>query len=75
MTIGEVKDKTPEYFEGEVVHKGQVVSKVYGNYCGYMDFDGKRYWDFREMDTFWKEYGPIPEKDMLASDSTFRADL
>ena len=27
---------------------GRKVSEVHGNYLGFMDFDGKRYWDMRD---------------------------
>jgi hypothetical protein len=26
---------------------------MYGNYCGYVDFDGIRYFDLRKKDQFW----------------------
>ena len=35
---------------------GVVVSEIYGNYMGFVDFDGKRYWDLREM----TNYEPVP---------------
>lgn len=47
--IGKVKKRTQEYFEGAVFHKDQKVSDVFGNYAGYMDFDGIRYYDLREI--------------------------
>lgn len=28
--------------------KDNVVSKLYGSYLNYIEFDGKRYWDVRE---------------------------
>jgi hypothetical protein len=50
VTIGKVKKRSQEYFEGEITHKGKVISQVFGNYCGYIDFDGVRYWDQREIE-------------------------
>ena len=32
-----------------IVYKGnKVVSKFGGNYLGFIDFDGRRYWDVRD---------------------------
>lgn len=75
VTIGKVKKKSQEYFEGSITHKGQHVCEVYGNYCGYIDFDGVRYWDNREVDKVWKEYTPLPQDKILPSDSIFRKDV
>lgn len=74
ITIGKVKKKSQEYFEGTIEHKGKVISNVYGNYCGYIDFDGVRYWDHREVDQVWQEYTPLPKDKVLPSDSIFRVD-
>ena len=60
------------------------MSELYGNYMGYIDFDGKRYWDVREM----QNYDPveIPKSELtlteiegsfpvvLPSDATLRKD-
>jgi hypothetical protein len=43
-----VRGKTQDYFTGAIL-KGQTkVSDIRGNYMGFIDFDGKRYWDIRE---------------------------
>ena len=47
--IGKVPKKSQEYFEGAILKSGQIVSKTFGNYCGYMDFDGVRYFDLRDI--------------------------
>lgn len=47
ITIGKVKKKPSDYFDGEIKVNGQVKSKVYGSYLGFIEFDGLRYWDFR----------------------------
>lgn len=31
------------------MQKGKSVSKFYGTYCGFLTFDGVRYWDGRFM--------------------------
>jgi hypothetical protein len=33
--------------EGEIVYKNRIVSKMNGTYMGFLEFDGKRYWDAR----------------------------
>lgn len=46
--INSVARKPKDYFQGEIIMDGQVVSKLYGNQMGYIDFDGVRYWDVRD---------------------------
>ena len=58
--IGQVSRKSQEYFSGEITHKGKKVSDIYGNYCGYIDFDGVRYFDIREVDNVYHEYEDLP---------------
>lgn len=36
-----------DYFEGTINEKGKPVSKFYGTYCGFINFDNVRYWDGR----------------------------
>jgi hypothetical protein len=49
------------------------VCDIYGNYMGYMDFGGKRYYDTREAHSIY--YAPIPKAvAALPSDSTKRVD-
>jgi len=31
---------------------GRVVSKMFGNQMGYIDFDGMRYWDVRDQTNY-----------------------
>jgi hypothetical protein len=52
--------------------KGQKVSEVYGNYIGFMDFDGKRYWDLREQVVH--QVNGVPLESALPSDSRKRLD-
>jgi len=82
--IGACGKKLPkDYFRGEIIQNGKTVSQMYGNYMGYIDFDGKRYWDAREMQNY--EPVPVPHTErhsnsptslpvMLNSDSTQRPD-
>jgi hypothetical protein len=46
--IGKVKRKPSDYFQGEVIKDGNVVSNMYGTVVGYIEFDGVRYWDVRD---------------------------
>ena len=65
--------KTQDYFTGQINVNGTKKSEIYGNYMGYMDFDGVRYWDIREIEKLWF---PIKarETNTLPSDSTKRLD-
>jgi len=46
------RGKARDYFVGEIKKDGKVVSKLFGTYMGYIDFDRQRYWDIREMHNF-----------------------
>lgn len=71
--ISSEKKKPLDYFVGEVSKDGKVVSKMYGNYMGYIDFDGIRYWDVREQVNYTIK-GADLEKEALPSDSRKRID-
>ena len=47
-----VFNRPQDFFTGEIICRGQKKSDVYGNYLGFIDFDGKRYWDIREQHVF-----------------------
>lgn len=40
--------KKSDYVYGEIFRDGKRVCEITGNYVGYLDFDGVRYWDYRE---------------------------
>lgn len=40
--------RTQDYFQGQISQNGKKICDIYGNYMGYMDFDGVRYYDTRE---------------------------
>jgi hypothetical protein len=46
---GKVKKKPSDYIQGDIKVNGKVVSSCYGTYLGFIEFDGKRYWDIREI--------------------------
>ena len=33
---------------------------VFGNLAGYMDFDNKRYFDYRKIDEIWNQFEDLP---------------
>ena len=78
------KSLPKDYFSGQIMQNGQVVSEIYGTCMGFCDFDGKRYWDARYMQNFIAK--PIPKTEkvnpnlpsslpvVLPSDCTNRAD-
>ena len=41
---------------------------------GYMEFSTKRYWDLREVDTFYRTLTPIAKEKSLPSDASKRND-
>jgi hypothetical protein len=43
---------------------------VYGNYCGYIDFGGVRYFDHRLISDIWQNYEDV--ENQLPSDSSKR---
>lgn len=57
------KNRPKDYIIGEIRKDGVVVSKLFGTYFGYLDFDGERYWDIRRMQNF----------DMMCADLTKEA--
>jgi len=46
------KPHPKDQLKGEIIKDGQVVSTLWGNYMGYFDFDGQRYWDVRDQKNF-----------------------
>jgi hypothetical protein len=60
-----------DYIAGEIKCQGKVVSKYDGSYCGFLNFDGVRYWDGRHMQGFKIKL----EEKALNSDFHNREDL
>ncbi len=50
---------------------GKRVSKIYGSYMGYIEFDNKRYWDYEHMLPFQLMIDPPNE--LVKSDHQFRS--
>ena len=49
ITLGKTKKKPTDYFQGEIKMQGEIISQIYGTYMGFIEFDGIRYWDFRDI--------------------------
>lgn len=67
----ETRYRPQDYFEGEIEQDGAIVSKIYGSYVGFLEFDGVRYWDAREDTICIMRRTP----EVLPSDASYRADL
>ena len=60
-------NRPQDYFTGTIKFNEKVVSNITGTYMGYMEFDGIRYWDARDFQSF-----PVIEsKNYLPSESRF----
>ena len=65
--------KKQDFVWGEITQGEERVSEVIGNYLGFLEFDGVRYWDAREKDSI---YMPIAGEDpsALPSQASKRTD-
>lgn len=73
IEAGNVKKKIQDYVEGSICQYGQEIYSVFGNYNGYIEFNGERYWDIRDTKVF--DIIPSVGTHILPSDSRYRADL
>ena len=74
--FGEYTFKKQDYVWGEIKQNGVKVGDITGNYCGWLDFDGIRYWDVRESDKIMfpiagEEVNPMPSHASLRTDGRF----
>ena len=60
-----------DYFTGTIKKDNKVVSNIYGTYLGFIEFDGIRYWDARDV----KPYVLHKPAKALPSDCRYRHDL
>lgn len=65
--------KIQDYIKGAIWQFGQEIYVIEGNYNGFLDFNGERYWDIRETKIF--EVIPSSASSTLPSDSRCRMDL
>lgn len=42
------KIRPSDYFESQILQKGEVKSTFTGSYMSYIAFDGKKWWDVRD---------------------------
>jgi hypothetical protein len=71
INIGKIRGKPSDYLEGDLKNaSGEVISKLFGSYLGYLEFDGVRYWDVRSTHPF-----KIAYTRRLLSDSESRRDI
>lgn len=49
MSFDNVRWKPTDYFQGDIKVNGARVSKIYGSYMGFIQFDDLRYWDYRDV--------------------------
>ena len=76
------KKNPKDYLKGQIMLGGAQVSEIYGNYMGYIDFDGERFWDVRKQVNYKpvdlsKEERIMPgglSPLLLPSDTTYRLD-
>ena len=74
--MNESRWKAQDYFEGEIKRGNTTIHKINGNYMGYFDIDGVRYWDIRDKDKFVTPADMRPENlpGIIPSDATLRTD-
>ena len=65
-------NRSKDYFSGAIIKDGVKISEFRGNYMGYLDFDGVRYWDLR--DQFKYDVIALDIDQALKSDSRNRID-
>jgi len=71
VTFGKVKGKPSDYVEGLIIRNGTtLISKLSGTYLGWLEFDGRRYWDARHVTP-----NRVTFDVNLPSDSEVRSDL
>lgn len=52
MRFDDVSRKPSDYFKGKIKKNDEVISKIYGSYMGFCEFDDVRYWDYRQVIPF-----------------------
>jgi hypothetical protein len=70
--FGNIENKQPDFFKGMIKRGEKPVAGVFGTYLGFVNIEGKRYWDGRRVKPF-RFLGE--KKEILESDSSLRKDL
>ena len=75
ITYGAYYFSKQHYFHGYITKNGAKLSEIKGTYAGYCDFDGVRYWDYREKNRvcYYVDY-EVPADQSLPSQSSKRTD-
>lgn len=63
--------RVQDFFQGDIKADNKPVASIYGTYLGFIEFNGKRYWDARDQEIFQLKQS----KNVLPSDACFRKDL
>jgi len=71
LSFGNVKKKPTDYFECQVLVDNKPVSTIRGTYLGWIEIDGQRYFDYREMVPFEAKAAKSP----IPSDCHYRNDM
>ena len=76
FSMNESRWKAQDYFTGEIKRGDETIHKINGNYMGYFDIDGVRYWDIRDKDKIVTPAEMTPENlpGVIPSDATLRTD-
>jgi hypothetical protein len=70
LVFGGVKKKPSDYVDAQIFVDGKPVCSIKGTYLGWLEFDGQRYFDFREMVPFEAKSSQSP----IPSDCNYRND-
>lgn len=73
IEFDKVRKRPTDYFESVLVVNGKASEKVFGTYCGYIEFNGARYWDGRDTSALHIELKK--DIDLLPSDWSYRKDV
>jgi len=72
VEYGSYMFRRQDYVWGEIKQGDRKVSEITGNYCGFLDFNEVRYWDYREKDSLHFPIEPLANH--LPSDASERTD-
>ena len=71
ITFDDVSRRPTDFFKGKIKKNGEeVISKIYGSYEGFCNFDDIRYWDYRYVAPFKPNF----KMSVLGSDVEYRKD-
>jgi len=71
LAFGGVKKKPTDYIDAQILVDNKPVCSIKGTYLGWVEFDGQRYFDYREMVPFEAKAAKSP----IPSDCHYRNDM